>query len=563
MSFCFRTSSLGCLGLLFLACACQPVDTGTDLEPTARAEPAEPARSPKPIEAKAAPAVAPKQPAPPPVPAPAPVVDPALAAIIESAPDLLPWNRIVGFAEQHGSEPMLLRSDDGRVFAGVGPVLVRLQSDGSAEAVTLEGIEPMGDRPDLIDGDYYSYGTTTLGGAGPAGGFMVVEYELGARGQNPPAQTYRMDQGRWRRIASSPLFDSFPRGFGRWKDGSLLALRGFVPRYAHPAESEGEIVPKRELRAAAAAIAGQKQLVVVSGAPKAPALTWKGTAAAMASLPTGEVLIATASDDGASVLHYDATTGRQRVLPLPENLDRWDDSTRLVMRAPDDAWLWGPYIAHFDGKQWTRVDSPCVGQNPLLAVTADAEFLACSVNVGDEAQAAVLRRERTTGVAAGPWKSIGMPTAHRQMYVRTLVVVDERVLVLGEGDAGPASIWHTGPAPAKPFDFGDTAQISAPILAGAADLPITDGCRQIFVPFTAPTGTAHADAIARAGGDALPGDDAELVTVNVRGATLDGIAVAGLFGRDAAAAAEQITAALGDEVGTPTCNPRPRVAPPQ
>lgn len=485
-------------------------------------------------------------------------IDPALRAVIEPAAAVPQWHRVVAFAHD-ASEPELLQSGDGAVYAALGPALVQLRDDGSATPVTMAGLEPMADHAEWLDGDLVSYRRTRIGGrisANDPGGFLVVEYEFGARGENPPPQSYRMDAGRWRRLPGASRFWAYPRAFAPWKGGALLGLRGFVPTYAYAGRDDEDPVPAREVQAAARAIAAQKQLVVLAGRPTAPALTWSGTAVTMTALPSGEILVALDDDRGASVLHYDDARGASILRPLPAGLGD-ADRVVLAMRSARDAWLSGPYLAHFDGEAWTRVDTPCDGGPVALALGPDAELVACTVVAeGGLRAAAVLQRAADSHGEAAPWQAIGLPAALRDAELRALVVQGDRVLVLAAPEGTGASIWSTGPAPVQPYAFGDTRTTTAAILEAADDLPITRTCGEIFVPFTAPRGTAHADALARI--DDVAGN-ARTATVRVRGEVVDGIIVTGLRRGEAQRDAARIAAALGTEVGEPTCNVRPAI----
>lgn len=554
--------------LLLLAIACdrgaspQPAAAAVVDTPTPVPTPAPPpAPTPKPTPASATPAAA----VPTPVPTPAPAVDPAIAAHVEIAADARPWSPLVVFADDDASEPALLRSEAGSVYAALGPALVELRDDGSTASLDTTGITLLRQDQALLDGDYVRFLPTSIGGDFPREGFLVVAYSLGARGVEPPPQTFRRrDDGRWHELDNgTPEFVWFPAAFGRWREGSLLALRGFAGRYLDADSEAGERRAIKRAKVIDAAIAKQKRLAVLRGQPRAPQLDFGGAVWQFASLPSGEIIaVIDGGEDRSAMVHYDDAAHTQRRLALPPVEGTKADDLRLAVRSGRDAWVAGgggsedhPYLAHFDGTAWTAVSTPCDGRITDIALTSDTEVIACAIATAPERLRGVILRRR-----GDRWAAIGTPTTGDRAVVKLLVDGD-RTVVLTHDWGRKFEIWSDGPAPVQPLRFGDTAAIVRPILAAAPDRPIDDECDHLTVPLTGAPGD-RSTVLSRLSQAGLT-SDVEVQTVLVGEREVDAVVVTDLWPADARKKAATIAGALGAEAEAPTCNVRPLAHPPE
>jgi hypothetical protein len=503
-------------------------------------------------------------PAPAPTPAPTPAVDPAIAGKVEIAADARAWSQLVAFALDDSSEPSLVRSEAGTLYAALGPKLVELAPDGTSSALGTDGITLLRQEQPLLDGDYVRFLPTMIGGDFPREGFLVVSYSLGARGIEPPPQTFRRrEDGRWHELDNgTPEFVWYPAAFGRWTQGSLLALRGFAGRYLDADSEAGERRAIKRARIIDAAIAKQKHMVVLRGQPRAPQLQFGGVVTQFASLPSGEIIAAVADDDGGTAMfHYDDTTGTQRRLPLPQGDGGAPRDVQLAVRSATDAWVAAgsgsdelPFLAHYDGTAWTAVSSPCEARIAAIDLTPDSEVLACAMKTAPEQERAVVLRRR-----GERWTAIGTPTTGDRR-IATVFVQGDRTVVLTHEWGRKYEIWTDGPAPASPLQFGDTRAAVRPILADAPDRPIDDACDHLTVPLTGAPGDRSTvlPRLSQAGVTT----DVEVQTVLVGEREVDAVVVTGVSPSRARETAAAIAGALGTEAQAATCNLRPLAHPP-
>lgn len=265
----------------------------------------------------------------------------------------------------------LFEATGGELFAGAGPQLLRIGSDGSMQSdpTLLEGIETFpGDDPDETT-MLVMWDVVTAGGRWPDGFFITITTEFGYRGGGYPNRVYRRDGDHWTEVASKGNhFRAFPTDLAPWKDESVLALRGFEPIYTYPPNRDETTEPTRaSVHQAEAAIARQKPLVVVRGVPRAPKLGRRDIAA-IDALPSGEI-IGVVEGEKPIAVHFDPETGGVTERPLAaKNLA----DANVIIEGPARAWIYGraadesagdhpvegAFLARFDGEHWIGQPAP-------------------------------------------------------------------------------------------------------------------------------------------------------------------------------------------------------------
>lgn len=547
-----RVLPIGLLG-------CDALDTAA-LEPSAaaptaasEAPTATPASSPT---AKPTPASSPA-PASSPTPAPAPASLAGIAAAGDAP-------RFAVVATQSAGELRLFETVDGQAFAVSGPWVTQLHRDGTIEVdpTWTRGIATDGPEFDNLSVESYAWYSAALGGTWPEDAYLVVEPGWAGRGSDLPPQVYRRVQARWTPVATrEAAFDWAPRAFGPWRDGSILALRSFTPRYRSVGDS-GE-PSEAEQRRIGRIIAAQKRLVVLRGRPKAPAFGGEDVRA-FASLATGSIVAAIAeatdTEHARIAMVHHGIDGAVRRLALPDAGPDPFEPLIVQVRADDDAWLFGRaaegsagWVARFDGDAWRQVTVPCASGIAAAAIDRRGDaYLVCDVAEGpaagdrEPAQAALLR-VRGDSVA---WLPTPVPPAG-------IVAHDpDGLWVVGASIQGETTLLHTGTTVAAPQQLPDPETIARRVFEWAEPAPLGSGCLRPWIPLVA--GADRAAVQARL--DALPAADVghpQLVQGRVQGRSELGVAV---FPDDAAAssaATTRVLAAVGADAGTPTCNHRP------
>lgn len=332
--------------------------------------------------------------APPPAPvqaaAPAPAQTPppaAPAAPPQEAPATAPFHPVVSWKDFGDSGDPVYRvfaTRDGDVFLSAGPQIMKAARDGSVERNPswLGGIrDPDNANP---EGNPYlaAWYVQTLGGRWPDALFMTVYVYSGGR-MEEPIEVYRFANGGWTFLPERhPVLRSHPRVLAQWRDDSVLSLRGFTS-VAEPEDETG--LSKADERAFKAALARTNPLAVVRGAPKAPKLG--SDLVSFDALPSGE-LVAVAAN-ASRVVHL-AADGTSSTTTLPDAASL--SAAKVVMTAADDVYVIGalphqeeddaqrPYLAHFDGKTWTKEVVPaCTGAAAALSPFSNGEaWLLCS-----------------------------------------------------------------------------------------------------------------------------------------------------------------------------------------
>lgn len=509
-----------------------------------------PAQAPAPATQPVPAAPAAVAPAITPTPTPTPI-DPDAGAIAKDAPtfDLIATN------DAENTHYSLLRATDGQVFVASGPALVRLSPDGghTTDPQWARGISDIGEEFDAIEAGMYWWTADAIGGTWPDGAYLVLSPEFGSRGADTPNELYRRTNAMWTRVPTrTARFDWAPIAFGRWKDGSLLALKGFEPRFRVRDDESGPTAT--EEKAFAAAIAPQKRLVVLRGRPKAPAFG-KQDIRAFASLASGQIYAAVAKGDDVTMLHYDDATAVVRDVPLPTPVASWD--LDLEATASDRVWLFGQHrdaesrrglVARFDGAAWHDVETPCVDAARSGSIDdTGAAYFVCDVKSGDSSRAALLRAK------AGVVEEL-------QTGITPFAVVANSptdIWVLSPPYNGATKLVHTGTTASEPFTLPTTIDAAVAVFEWAELRPVKRGCTAPWIPLAEGADRSAAEAIV----DELSGTAGypEVIEARVHGRVEIGVAIRGVDGDESVRATKRVVAKLGAAAGTPTCNRRPVV----
>jgi hypothetical protein len=472
-------------------------------------------------------------------------------------------------ATQRAGDLQLFEAFDGQAFAVSGPWVTRLHHDGTIEVdpTWTRGIATRGAEYNNFAVESYAWHASSMGGTWPEGAYFVVAPGWAGRGSDLPEQVYRRAQARWTPVATrQAAFDWAPQSFGPWRDGSVLALRSFSPRYRSFSDS-GEPT-EAEHRRIGRIIAAQKRLVVLRGRTEAPAFGGEDVRA-FASLATGSIVAAVAlPSDGERtpvVMVHHGVDGALRRRALPDAGPDSYDPLIVRMRADDDAWLFGRtaeattgWVARFDGERWHRVTVPCVSGIAAAAVDPRGDaYLVCDVSEDpaagdrDPTRRAVLLRMRGDAVEWLP-----TPVAPAGLLAHGA----DDLWVVGAPVSGETTLLHTGTILAAPEHLPDSETIARRVFEWADPVPVGRDCLRVWIPLVA--GADGASVQSRL--DGLAGVDAgtpQLVQARVQGRLELGVAV---FPDDAATsvrATKRVLAALGADAGTATCNQRPEEPP--
>lgn len=488
-----------------------------------------------------------EQPTPPP---PAPSLPPTFSSA-KAAADAPQFSLVARQVGDDDQTPLTLLQTDGHAFAVAGPALLELAADGSLayDPATMVGLG--GAVLDAVEAGMIWWAGLALAGSWPDDVFFVLEERSGSRAGVSAPELYRRRGGPWTKIDTRRgKISWYPREFGRWKDGSLLALKGFYEHYS--TEGEGDVEPpEREVKAIKAAIAREKKLIVLRGEPKAPAFGSRAIRT-FASLPTGQIFAALEEGEPA-VLHFDGAA--ERVLPLPDAKRESVAVAGLRAAAPDRAWAFGGdddggYLARFDGGAWTEVENPCAGQVVSLSLDAagDAYFV-CPVGGGGAARQ-VLLRARGDAIEE-------LPTAAEPQEVLARGANDIW-FVTTAGRQG-AELWHTGTTRGEPFVVPGAYAAAQAIAEWEPALPAGDDCSYMWIPLVA---GSDREAIAAAIAGADDGDFmVELRDARVQGRVETGVLVREFDVRKSKGTLRRAQALLGAAAGTPSCNERPAAEP--
>jgi len=270
--------------------------------------------------------------------------------------------------------PKLLRVDasgeihnDRALLAGIAlPVPAMKQSDGPE--VQVEAIN-----------DKSGWWTLQVGGTWPGATFLTLAYPLD---HEEAAQVYRWAGDRWSRVKiRSGTYSAYPRLIRAWSDQSLLAWREFyapaLDTDAQCSDCPPEIFAAPKYKAAQRDVARAKQLAVVAGPAKGPALAGQNITA-FAALTSGEAFVALA---GGSLLVLAATGEQTTVTTTGATAGTLNG---LVARAPDDVVGFGrgadgPLLVRFDGRGLTTLTPPaCPMELASLSIVGETWWATCA-----------------------------------------------------------------------------------------------------------------------------------------------------------------------------------------
>ena len=486
-------------------------------------------------------------------PSPAPTASPPTV----TTPTISPF-AIVAKRVGHTPGIGLHTLEDGQLVASAGPMIVTLAADGAAsiDPKAMHGIiapTPPGFAAEMFGLEWL---VPVIGGSDQRGLYLGLETSSGFRGDDQPPKLYARRSGQsWRHIEQrKPHFDVRPIAFGPYTDGALLVLRAFEPRFRRPANADETWEPSLAAQSTVErAIAAQKQLVVIRGKGRAPALPDRGVVT-FASLASGEI-VAYAAKDGAPVaIHLDAA-GARRDLPLPASADSRLLVQGVVALARDHMWMFGGvgedaeargWLARWDGSAWTEVTGPrCASSVSSLAV-ADREhvFAICRTSHQSNVSALFERDDE------GAWSELPVGGDAQQVAVRG--AADLWVTV----DAGDETrLLHRGVAVGDPLALPDTLDLGRIAWEWADAEPMQRGCTFAFLPLAAGE-TRSDDAVLDALAELAEPSYLEVGTVLIAGERVRGIRVSNSEGSVERSVAK-LKRVLGKNAGTATCNYRP------
>lgn len=500
-------------------------------------------------------------------PAAAPAADPSAKPVVADKPafgppvaDDAPRFDRVAQAGEGDAFVSLVQTTDGQVFAAAGPVVARLGADGSfeREAPWVRGIDDQRGSLEGITSGYYWWRAVSMGGTWPEGAYLVLSPESGGRGDLAWHETYRRTNGTWNLVDTrSKTFDWHVHSFGAWKDGSLLALRAFSPRYSR-FDDEGS-APAGEVKAAAKAIAREKKLIVLRGKPKAPPFGERDVRA-FASLGSGEIYAAMGEGDTVSILHHDDVTSSERRFELPGNVAVSAHEIEVVATGDDRVWVFGSasagdetrgYVATFDGRAWREVTTPCVAAAHSGSIDdAGSAYFICDVPRDAKDTAAALLRARDNTVEE-------LPTGIEPGTVVARTPTD--IWVLSVPYARDYALVHTGTRAKSVQTLTSQSEAGRAVYEWADPRPFAVPCGGVWMPLA--EGADRESVSKSLEGLEETGGYPEVYEARIQGRTAWGVTVHGLTDRKLVAATKGVIKRLGTAVGAPTCNQRPGVDP--
>jgi len=348
-----------------------------------------------------------------------------------------------------GLHPLL----DGSLMLSAGPKILRVDPAGVLhdEPALLAGIElpwPEGAEHgaeamlETIN-EKGGWPALQIGGTWPGATFLTL---LTPNDHEDPADVYRWAGTRWKQVrAPTGDYVAFPRVIRAWRQASLLAWREiFVPALdtdAFCSDCPDEFFETPQYKAAGRTLAGAKQLVVLAGPARGPAVMGAAITA-FDALPTGEVFLA--AEDSILVI---APSGEQSKFAVPPELRGRIDG--LVAWAPDDVVGFGaagdaPYLVRFDGSSLTPLPHPpCTIGLASLSIAGETWWTSCanppprSYNEINEQgyDGSLWRRE-----GAGPWQPVALPNALPARVVHARGPDDVWVSAYGENGG---TVLHT------------------------------------------------------------------------------------------------------------------------
>lgn len=389
---------------------------------------------------------------------------------------------------------------DGDLLVSTGPLVMRVDASGEVlyDPTMLRGIAPIRDVAIAGDGSFdgvIQWAPIGLGGRWPDALFLSLDFSSGFRGEGGQPITYRHTPNGWTKLKTRGRnFEHHLVALHPWKDGSILAHRGYVPWFPGQERWEGEDGPTaRQAQAAEAAILAAKKLVVVRGEPQAPDVG--ASLDAFASLATGEIVAVTGGPSPAAILI--ASAGTRTTLDLPGDPMEIEG---VVMDAPDRAWVFGtqtseggnnrPYLARIEeGRIRAGEAPPCksAGLRSFVALPDGTLWTTCADP--PYLESAYNDHELWTRPAGGAWTAVPLPEGVDEPTEVAARAVDDVWVAASTKDQ--RVLLHSRPR-ARVLELPGLEGIGRALHEYNDLLPLTRHCVTGYIPLTAPPGDANA-----------------------------------------------------------------------
>lgn len=298
---------------------------------------------------------------------------------------------VPNFEEGFGEQPSLglFQTVDGQLFATAGSLVGRVDDDGTLH-FDPSGLSGMYAPALGLESLMFSWDTYALGGRWPDALFTTSAWIEGSRLSVTIPRTYRWRQDRWWPVNTNGKRVSYHyKRIEEWSDQQLLGLRVFEIRPDLRQSSTSDEPPTAWVKAAHAEVNAAKHLVVVRGEGTAPKALSRRPFLDFDASTDGSIIAIDGAQKRPVAVHYSPEDESIVERTLPGKAVEW---TGVLMRSPDDAWVWGNgkerALARFDGQSWTPVDKPCDAKYIVdLAVGSTGDlWLACSVRDIDDVE---------------------------------------------------------------------------------------------------------------------------------------------------------------------------------
>ncbi len=377
------------------------------------------------------------------------------------------FHAVVTSEEWLGLHPLL----SGELMISAGPKLLRVDAAGEihADRALLAGIElpwPMlnkGDGPEMqveAINDKSGWWTLQVGGTWPGATFLTLELP---GDHEETTQVYRWAGDRWSRVKiRSGTYSAYPRQIQAWKDQSLLAWREF---FSPTLDTEDEcsncppaVFESAKYKAAERDVARAKQLAVVAGPAKGPALAGQNITA-FAALTSGEVFVAL---EGGSLLVLAATGEQTTVAATGATAGTLGG---LVARAPNDvvgfgSGAAGPLLVRHDGHGLTTLTPPACAMGLASLSIVGATWWATCASPAPRSYAAMSFEESAGSLwrkqGGAGWEQVKLAEG---LQARLVVArAEDDVWVAARGEDGKGTVLHSR-AHGAPIALGGMLEI--------------------------------------------------------------------------------------------------------
>lgn len=438
------------------------------------------------VAADRAPVAAPTTDAPTNVPVVADTPAPQMPAAVTS-----PLHIIARAGARLGLHPLV----DGSLMVSAGPLVMRVDEAGEVlyDPSMLRGIAPIRQATSVDSGSYdgvMSWGPVGLGGRWPDAVFLSLDFTSGFRGEGDQPITYRHTPEGWTKVAvRTAHYEHHLLEMHPWKDGSVLARRGYVPWFPGQEKWDGEEGPtQRQWTAAENAIAKAKKLVVVRGTPRAPDVG--PSLSAFASRATGEIFAATGGTSPSMLMI--GADGARRQIDLPGDAPQ---ILGVVTDASDRAWVFGsvssgdtskPYLVRVTpDKADSNAVPPCKSTAlTSLSVTSDG---ALWTTCGGPHEAIDDDQELWTRAADGAWQRVTLPDG-TDAPTAVLARAPDDVWVVASGSKGSVLL-HSRPR-SRIVEVTDVERLGRKLHEWNDLVPLGRHCGTGYVPLHVPPGDA-------------------------------------------------------------------------